>query len=75
MGFLATHGSSGAVIAASPEMLRIFGFDRSKEYRRAKCFEQRVHPMTFAPFCETADKARSQKSADYEADYRIYSSR
>jgi PAS domain S-box-containing protein len=70
MGFLATHGSSGAVIAASPELLRIFGFDPDKEKATGEMFRQRVHPDDLPSLLETANKARREKS-DYEVDFRI----
>jgi PAS domain S-box-containing protein len=69
MGSFATSVSSGAFIA-SPELLRIFGFDPDKKNPTVEMFRERIHPADLPSLLEIFNKARSAKT-NYEVDYRI----
>jgi transcriptional regulator with PAS, ATPase and Fis domain len=55
---------------ASPEMLRIFGYDTNHEKPTAEMFLERIHPDDRPSVLEARAKARNEK-ANYEFDYRI----
>ena len=69
MGSFATSVSSGAFIA-SPELLRIFGFDPDEKNPTVEMFRERIHAADLPSLLEIFNKARSAKT-DYEVDYRI----
>src|SRR5260221_2141511 len=69
MGSSTRDLSSGAFIA-SPELLRIFGYDPGKEEPTFEMLRERVHPDDEPSLFAIANKARSEKRG-YEADYRI----
>src|SRR6185295_3807609 len=64
-----TNFSSGAFIA-SPEFLRIFGYDPDIDKPSREMLRERVHPEDLPVILEMVDKARSEKT-DYECEYRI----
>jgi PAS domain S-box-containing protein len=69
MGSSVRDVSSGTFIA-SPEFLRIFGYDPDKEKPTFEMLSERVHPDDVLGVVEIANKAKSEKR-DYEVDYRI----
>jgi PAS domain S-box-containing protein len=69
MGNFAINFSSGAFIA-SPEFLRIFGYDPDKEKPTREMLRECIHPEDLPYLLERVNKARSEK-ADYDFDYRI----
>ncbi|PYJ41809.1 MAG: hypothetical protein DME86_07195 [Verrucomicrobia bacterium] len=69
MGSFATNVSSG-VSVASPELLRIFGFDPGEKNPTVEMFRERIHPEDRPSLLEMFSKARNAKT-DYEIDYRI----
>ncbi len=69
MGSSVRDVSSGTFIA-SPEFLRIFGYDPDKEKPTFEMLSERVHPDDVLGVVEIANKAKSEK-LDYEMDYRI----
>src|SRR4029077_20564364 len=69
MGSFATDVSSGAFVA-SPEFLRIFGFDPDEKKPTLEMFQERIHPADRPSLLEMVKKARSEKT-DYELAYRI----
>jgi PAS domain S-box-containing protein len=70
MGSAIKNVSSGA-FTASPELLRIFGYDPDKEQPTFEMLRERVHPDDDPRFLlESANKATSEKGG-YELDYRI----
>ena len=69
MGSFATNVSSGVSIA-SPELLRIFGFDPDEKNPTVEMFRERIHPADLLSLLEIFNKARSAKT-DYELNYRI----
>jgi len=69
MGSFATNVSSGVSIA-SPELLRIFGFDPDEKNPTAEMFRERIHPADLPSLLEMFNKARSAKT-NYELNYRI----
>jgi PAS domain S-box-containing protein len=69
MGSFATNVSSGAFIA-SPELLRIFGFDPDEKNPTVEMFRERIHPADLPSLSEIFNKARSAKT-NYELNYRI----
>jgi PAS domain S-box-containing protein len=55
---------------ASPEFLRIFGFDPDKENPTVEMFRERIHPKDRLSLMEIVDKARRER-ASYDIDFRI----
>ena len=69
MGSSVTNFSTGAC-SASPELLRILGFDPDKGQPTLEMLRERVHPDDLGYLVEIVEKARGEKS-DYEVDYRV----
>jgi PAS domain S-box-containing protein len=69
MGSVATNVSSGA-FTASPEFLRIFGYDPDRETPTVEALRQRIHPEDVSSVRHAAETGRQRKTA-YVADYRV----
>jgi PAS domain S-box-containing protein len=68
-GSYARSLTSGAVLA-SPELLRIFGYDPGEETPPFEMFRKRVHPEDLPLVEQSVAKALSEKT-NWESDYRI----
>jgi len=69
MGSVTRNVSTGVLIA-SPEFLRIHGFDPDEDNPTEDMFQERIHPEDRPSMLEIVHKPRREQS-EYEVDYRL----